>query len=75
MLNKIIKDMKIFKRNKVSVEKKILSICMFIQGLGVRRISRITGLSKTAVHYLTIKFRENINYNSEKKKRHRIAID
>lgn len=66
-------DSKIFKRNKVSLEIKILAIALFLHGLGVRRISQITEKSKSSVHEWTLKFREGINYNPLKRKC--IAID
>jgi len=65
----------IFKRNKTPIEIKILAIALFLQGLGVRRISKISTKSKTAIHYWTIKFREALNYRAERKERKCIAID
>jgi len=41
----------------------------------VRRISRIISRSKTAIHYWSIKFREALNYKTERKERKFIAID
>ncbi len=66
---------KIFKRNKVSLEIKLLAIALFLQGLGVRRISSIVDKSKSSVHEWILKFREGLNYIPVKKQRKCIGID
>jgi transposase-like protein len=65
----------IFKRNKVSLEIKIIAIALFLQGLGIRRISKIVDKAKSSVHEWTLKFRENLNIEVKRKKRRCIAID
>jgi len=75
VLQQIIVGLNIFKRNKVPIEIKLLALALFLQGMGVRRISRIINRSKTAIHYWTLKFREALNYKMEKKERRCIAID
>ena len=75
MLQEIIMELNIFKRNKTPREIKVLAIALFLQGMGVRRISKIVNRSKTAIHYWTVKFRESLNCKIERKKRKCIAID
>jgi hypothetical protein len=40
-VKEIVKDLKIFKRNKVPLEIKILGIAIYVQTSSVRRIGRI----------------------------------
>ena len=66
---------KIFERNKVSLEIKILAIALFLHDLGMERISKIIHKAKSSVHYWVLKFREGLNYISVKKQRKCIGID
>ena len=64
-----------FKYNRTSLEIRLVAVALFLQGLGVRRISKIIGKSKTAVHYWTLKFKEVLNLDLERMKRRCIAMD
>ena len=66
---------KIFKRNRVPLEIKILAIALFLHGLGMERISKIINKAKSSVHYWTSKFREALDYIPKRKERKCIAID
>jgi len=66
---------KAFKYNRTPLKLRTLALALFLQGLGIRRISKIIEKSKTAIHYWTIRFREALNYRAERKERRCIAID
>ena len=70
---------KIFKRNKVPLEIKILGIAIYIQTSSVRKTARILSefhpVSKSSVHRWIKKFEERLPIITEKKRRKHIAID
>jgi len=78
-VEEIVRELKVFKRNKVPLEVKILGIATYIRTSSVRRtakiLSEIHPVSKTAVHNWIKKFEEKLPVTTEKKKRNLIAID
>lgn len=77
-VKEIVKELKIFERNKVSLEIKVLGIATYIQTSSVRRIAGILSelhpVSKTLVWKIK-KFEEKLPITAEKKERNLIAID
>ena len=75
----IVKELKIFERNKVPFEIKILGIAIYIQTSSTRRTAKILSelhpVSHNAVHKWIKKFEEKLSISTEKKKRNLIAID
>ena len=75
----IVKELKIFERNKVPLEIKILGIAIYVQTSSVRRtakiLSELHSVSHNAVHKWIKKFKERLPIITEKKRRKLIAID
>jgi len=75
----IVKELKIFERNKVPFEIKILGIAIYVQTSSVRRtakiLSELHSVSHNAVHKWIKKFKERLPIITEKKRRKLIAID
>ena len=78
-IREIVKGLRIFERNKVPLEIKILGIAIYIQTSSVRKTARILSelhpVSKSSVHRWIKKFEERLPIITEKKRRKRIAID
>ena len=78
-VKEIVKELKVFERNKVPLEIKILGIATYIQTSSVRRTARILSelhpVSKTAVWNWVKKFEEKLPVSAEKKPRNLVAID
>ena len=72
-------ELKVFERNKVPFEIKVLGIATYIQTSSVRRtakiLSEIHPVSKTSVWNWIKKFEEKLPISSEKKARNLVAID
>ena len=77
-VKEIVKELKVFERNKVPLEVKVLGIATYIQTSSVRRtakiLSEIHPVSKTSVWNWVKKFEEK-QISAEKKERKLIAID
>ena len=77
-VKEIVEELKIFERNKVPLEIKVLGIATYIQTSSVRRTARILSelhpVSKTSV-WLIKEFEEKLPITTEKKKRNLMAID
>jgi len=75
----IVKEVKVFERNKIPLEVKILGIATYIQTSSVRKtakiLSEIYPVSKTSVWSWVKKFREKIPITTEKKERKTVVID
>ncbi|WP_456369154.1 DDE-type integrase/transposase/recombinase [Geoglobus sp.] len=78
-VKEIVKELKVFERNKVPIEVKVLGIAIYIQTSSVRRTARILSeihpVSKSSVHRWIKKFEEKLPISTEKKKRNFIALD
>jgi putative transposase len=78
-IKEIVKGLRIFERNKVPLEIKILGIAIYIQTSSVRRTAKILSelqpVSKSSVHRWIKKFEERLPIITEKKRRKLIAID
>ena len=78
-VKEIVKELKVFERNKVPLEVKVLGIATYIQTSSVRRtakiLSEIHPVSKTSVWNWIKKFEEKLPISAEKKERKLIAID
>ena len=78
-VKEIVKELKVFERNKVPLEIKVLGIAIYIQTSSVRRTARILSelhpVSKTSVWNWIKKFEEKLLITTEKKPRNLIAID
>ncbi len=78
-VKEIAKELKIFERNKMPLEIKILSIATYIQISSTRRTVKILSefhpVSHNAVHKWIKKIEERLPISTEKKKRNLIAID
>jgi putative transposase len=78
-IREIVKGLRIFERNKVPLEIKILGIAIYIQTSSVRKTARILSefhpVSKSSVHRWIKKFEERLPIITEKKRRKHIAID
>ncbi|MBO8180706.1 MAG: IS6 family transposase, partial [Archaeoglobus sp.] len=78
-VKEIVKEPKVFERNKVPFEIKVLGIATYIQTSSVRRtakiLSEIHPVSKTSVWNWIKKFEEKLPISSEKKQRNLVAID
>ena len=78
-VKEIVKELKVFERNKIPVEVKILGIAIYIHTSSVRRtariLSEIQSVSKSSVHRWIKKFEEKLPISAEKKQRNLIAID
>ena len=78
-VKEIVKELKVFERNKVPFEIKVLGIAIYIQTSSVRRTARILSelhpVSKTSVWNWIKKFEEKLPITTEKKPRNLIAID
>jgi len=78
-VKEIVEELKIFERNKIPIEIKVLGIATYIQTSSVRRTARILSelhpVSKTSVWNWVKKFEEKLPITTEKKKRNLIAID
>ncbi len=78
-VEEIVKELKVFERNKVPLEIKILGIAIYIQISSVRKTAKILSefhpVSKSAVHKWIKKFEERLPIVAEKKPRKLIAID
>ena len=78
-VKEIVRKMKIFERNKVPLEIKIMGIAIYIQTSSIRRTAKIISefypVSKSAVHKWIKKFKEKLPIIVEKKPRKLIAID
>ena len=69
-IKEIVEELKVFERNKVPLEVKILGIATYIQTSSTRR-SEIHPVSHNAVK----KFEEKLPISTEKKQRNLVAID
>ena len=78
-VKEVVKELKIFERNKVPLEIKIIGVAMYIQTSSVRRtakiLSEIHSVSHNAVHKWVKKFEEKLTISTEKKERKLIAVD
>jgi len=78
-VKEIVKELKVFERNKVPFEIKVLGIATYIQTSSVRRtakiLSEIHPVSKTTVWNWIKKFEEKLPITTEKKQRNLVAID
>jgi transposase-like protein len=78
-VKEIVKELKVFERNKVPLEIKILGITTYIQTSSVRRtakiLSEIHPVSKTSVWNWIKKFEERLPIVTEIKEKNLIAID
>jgi transposase-like protein len=78
-IKEIVKELKVFERNKVLLEIKILGIAIYAQTSSVRRtakiLSELYSVSKSSVHRWIKKFEERLPILTEKKPRNLIAID
>lgn len=78
-VKEIVKELKVFERNKVPLEVKVPGIAIYIQTSSVRRTARILSevhpVSKSSVHRWIKKFEEKLPITTEKKHRNLIAID
>ena len=78
-VKEIVKELKVFERNKIPLEIKILGIAIYIQTSSVRKTAKILSelhpVSKSAVHKWIKKFEEKLPIVVEKKPRKLIAID
>ena len=78
-VEEIVKELKLFERNKIPLEIKVLGIAIYIQTSSVRRTARILSefhsVSKSAVHKWIKKFKEKLPIVMERKPRKLIAID
>ena len=78
-MKEIVKELKVFERNKIPLEIKILGIATYIQTSSVRKTAKILSelhpVSKSAVHKWIKKFEEKLPIVVEKKPRKLIAID
>jgi transposase-like protein len=76
-VRRIVKELKIFERNKVPLEIKILGIVTYIQTSSTRRTAKILSecypVSHNAVHKWIKKFEEKLPISTEK--RNLIATD
>ena len=79
MIKDLVKELKIFKRNKVPEEIKILGIAIYFCTSSFRRTTRILfelhPVSYNAVRRWIKKIEERLPISMEKKKRNLIAID
>ena len=78
-VKEIVKELKVFERNKILLEIKILGIATYIQTSSVRRTARILSelhpVSKTSVWNWIKKFEEKLPISTERKQRNLIALD
>ena len=78
-VKEVVKELKIFERNKVPLEIKIIGVAMYIQMSSIRRtakiLSEIHSVSHNAVHKWVKKFEEKLPISTEKKRRNLIAVD
>ena len=78
-VKEVVKGLKVFERNKVPLEIKIIGVAMYIQISSIRRtakiLSEIRSVSHNAVHKWVKKFEEKLPISTEKKDRKLIAID
>ena len=78
-IKEIVKGLRIFERNKVPLEIKILGIAIYIQTSSVRKTARILSefhpVSKSSVHRWIKKFEERLPISAERKQRNPIASD
>ena len=78
-LGEIIEELKLFERERVPTEIRILGIATYIQTSSTRRTAKILSefhpVSHTAVWKWIKKFEEKLPISTEKKKRNLIAID
>ncbi len=79
MIRDLVKELKIFERNKVPEEIKILGIAIYFQTSSFRRTARILSelhkVSYNAVRRWIKKIEEKLPIATEKKQRNLIAID
>ncbi len=79
MIRDLVKELRIFERNKVPEEIKILGIAIYFQTSSLRRTARILSelhpVSYNAVRRWIKKLEERLPIATEKKKRNLIAID
>ena len=79
MIRDLVKELKIFERNKVPEEIKILGIAIYFQTSSFRRTARILSelhkVSYNAVRRWIKKIEEKLPIATEKKPRNLIAID
>lgn len=77
-VKEIVKELKVFERNKIPLEVKILGIATYIQTSSVRRTAKILSelhpVSKSSVHRWIKKFKK-LPITTERKQRNLIAID
>jgi len=78
-VKEIVKGLKVFERNKIPLEIKILGIATYIQTSSVRRTARILSelhpVSKTSVWNWVKMFDGKLPISVEKKQRNLIALD
>ncbi len=79
MIRDLVKELRIFERNKVPEEIKILGIAIYFQTSSFRRTARILSelhkVSYNAVRRWIKKFEEKLPISSEKKPRNLIDVD
>ncbi len=74
MIRDLVRELRIFERNKVSEEIKILGIAIYFQTSSVRKtakiLSEIHPVTKLSVHYWIKKFEEKLPiYNGKKEEK------
>ncbi|WP_457549952.1 hypothetical protein [Archaeoglobus sp.] len=78
-LKEMIGDIKLFERERVPREVRVLGIAIYVQTSSTRRtakiLSEIHPVSHTAVLKWVKKFEEKLSISNEKKERNLIAID
>jgi putative transposase len=78
-VKEIVEELKVFERNKIPLEIKILGIATYIQTSSTRRTAQILSelhpVSKTSVWNWIKKFEERLPITAERKRRNLIALD
>jgi len=78
-VKEIVKGFKVFGRNKVPLEVKILGIAIYFQASSVRRTAKILleiyPVTKSSVHRWIKKLEERLPISTERKQRKLIALD
>ncbi len=78
-VKEIVKELKVFERNKIPLEVKILGIATYIQTSSVRKTAKILSevypVSKSSVHRWIKKIEEKLPIATEKKPRNIVSID
>ncbi len=78
-VKEIVKELKVFERNKIPLEIKILGVAIYFQTSSVRRTAKILSevhpVTKSSVHRWIKKLEERLPIAAEKKPRRLIALD